>query len=108
MVATFEQSYQSNNLTQTGRKRQYWQRDSTGIWKIQIMGSRAVAEQVVIAIDPAIVDKPQLTRERAVSELMKGLKIWSPRDTTVIGVSVGVGDGTRGVGAAQRTNRVGV
>ena len=34
VVATFDQSYESNNVSQKSKKRQYWKRDELQRWKI--------------------------------------------------------------------------
>lgn len=54
---------------------------------IQVMGSRAIIEKVVDAIG---LDPPanlELEREKGIASLMKDLTIWSPKNTSVIGVA---------------------
>jgi uncharacterized protein involved in exopolysaccharide biosynthesis len=54
---------------------------------IHVMSSRQIAEKVVekVRLDPPPKDEAE--REQGIDRLMKNIKIWSPRQTNVIGVS---------------------
>ncbi len=53
---------------------------------IEVMSSRELAERVVekIGFDPPVTSN--LGREKAITSLMKDIQVWSPRQTTVIGI----------------------
>jgi len=54
---------------------------------IEVMGSRVIIEKVVdsIGLDPPA--NSELDREKGISSLMKNITIWSPKNTSVIGVA---------------------
>jgi uncharacterized protein involved in exopolysaccharide biosynthesis len=54
---------------------------------IQVMGSRAIIAKVADTIGLEEPVESDLARERGITELMENINIWSPTDTSVIGVS---------------------
>lgn len=54
---------------------------------IEVMGSRAIMEKVVDEVGLEIPVTSDLERDEAISKLRREVSIWSPKNTSVIGVS---------------------